>query len=114
MAARGDAEEDGFTVDDAGMLAEAVGALRMAGVGRGGKVAVTVELSELEALALRYRGRRELQRVNRVRSALGFKEEPISESEALQRQVQNMVGEMAGRELDSLLARLLDAATAEE
>jgi len=101
---------DGFTVEDAEMLAEAVRGLRMAGVGHGDKIAVTVELGELEALALRFRGRRELQRENRARAVLGFEPEPVSEPEALQRQVQLMVGELAGRELDSLLARLLEAA----
>lgn len=109
-----EADEFSFTISDAVMLAEAVDALRTAGVSRGAKVMVTVELSDLEALALRFRGRRDLQRLNRVRGALGFEPEAISEADALQRQVQVMVGEMAGRELDSLLARLLDAAKAEE
>lgn len=115
MAGReGMADRDGFAVEDAEILAEAVGALRMAGIGRGGKVAVTVELSELEALALRFRARQAFQHDNRVLVALGGEARPLPETDALQGQVQAIVSERAGRELDSLLARLLDAARSDK
>lgn len=115
MTGRGKfADEDGFTVEDGEILAEAVGALRMAGIGRGCKVSVTVELSELEALALRFRARQAFQHDNRVLVALGGEARPLPEADALQGQVQAIVSERAGRELDSLLARLLDAARESE
>lgn len=111
---KGIANKGGFTADDADMLAEAGVALRMAGIGRGCKVSVTVELSELEALALRFRARKAFQHDNRVLVALGGKPRPLPETDALQEQVQAIVSKRAGRELDSLLAQLLDAPKADE
>lgn len=54
------------------------------------------------------------QHDNRVLVALGGEARPLPEADALQGQVQAIVSERAGRELDSLLARLLDAARASE